>query len=93
MYSMVSLAVLALCWALALLSIPISFYTVKVKPKDVKMFRILSSYLVGSVLAYAIWLLTLRTGDPILDVSPLLFNLIAVLTPWILLIRREELSG
>jgi len=88
-----SLLVLALCYALALASIPLSFYVIRRKVGSIRCFRMLTSYIMASILAYAVWLLILRTGNMIIDLSPLPLNLIAVLTPWILLIKRESISS
>lgn len=92
MSSYLSLPILVLCYVLALASIPLSFYIVKRKIEKVKYFRLLSSYVMASTLAYAVWLLLFRTGDVILDLSPLPLNLVAILTPWILLIKRKYVS-
>ncbi|MEM2740508.1 MAG: hypothetical protein QXQ29_06890 [Candidatus Bathyarchaeia archaeon] len=88
-----SLPVLALCYTLALASIPLSFYVIRRRIGSIRCFRLLTCYIMGSILAYAIWLLLFRTGDIIVDLSPLPLNLVAVLTPWILLIRREYVSS
>ncbi|MCS7113067.1 MAG: hypothetical protein RMJ00_06455 [Nitrososphaerota archaeon] len=88
-----SLLVLALCYTLALASIPLSFYVIRRKVGSVRCFRLLACYIMSSILAYAVWLLIFRTGNIVVDLSPLPLNLLAVLTPWILLIKQEYVGS
>ncbi|MEM1558756.1 MAG: hypothetical protein QXH79_00635, partial [Candidatus Bathyarchaeia archaeon] len=69
MSSYLSLPILILCYVLASVSIPLSFYIVKRKIESARYFRLLSSYVMTSTLAYAVWLLLFRTGNIILDLS------------------------
>lgn len=84
---------LFLWWALILASLPASYVVVRrATGEDIKgrgkNVKYLAMYLLTTFLLYVFWLINYRTGNDLMDLSPLLGYAVAMLMPWLFAIKK-----
>jgi len=89
-----AVAELVLWWVLIGASFPFSYYTFRAGATNMRgayrRIKLCSTFLVGSFISYVMWLLVFRPGSSLVEFSPFLGFLLAVVFPWLLGLRRRS---